>query len=85
MASILEISGNDWNESIVNIPPKLMNDYELALEKTPARYMYVCVVKGKRQQTLAKGISLERTDTANAQIPMPNNQLEMHPKESRKK
>jgi hypothetical protein len=33
MASILEISGNDWNESIVNIPPKLMNDYELALEK----------------------------------------------------
>ena len=24
-----------------------MNDYELALKKTPARYMYVCVVKGK--------------------------------------
>ena len=62
-----------------------MNDYELALEKTPARYMYVCVVKGKIKQTLAKGISLERTDTANAQIPMPNNQLKCIQKNQEKK
>lgn len=83
MVSILEICENDWHKK-KNIPPKLMNDYELALKKTPARYMYVCVVKGKdNKNTRERDISRKNRHSERSN-PHANNQ-KMHPKESRKK